>query len=183
MNWHEFKYFTEDEFRPPGYEAAVSMSLGFMLKLEAMRSQLGSPFVIHRNGGFAVAGHADNSLHYAGLAADLHICAPGTREPRDVVEQALLAWKWSFLSIGIYPFWNQPGLHLDDRTAAGLEKTVWFRDRGGKYHCYPYNQFHRCLDDLIRHRAEKPPRAVGDSVPPRAVSGEEVTRHEQAAHV
>lgn len=176
MNWKDFKYFTEDEFRPPGYDGEVSMSLGFMLKLEAMRSQLGSSFVIHKNGGFAVAGHANNSLHYAGLAADLHICRPAADgrsvanrppaafEPRAVVEQALLAWKWSFLSIGIYPFWKQPGLHLDDRTAVGLEKRVWFQDRDGKYRYYPYNQFHQCIGDLIRYQ-------------------QEATHHEQTAHV
>ena len=164
MNWKDFKYFTEDEFRSPGYDGEVNMSLGFMLKLEAMRSQLGSSFVIHKNGGFAVAGHADNSLHYVGLAADLHICRPTAFEPRDVVEQALLAWKWSFLSIGIYPFWKQPGLHLDDRTAVGQEKVVWFQDRDGKYRYYPYNQLHQCIGDLIRYQ-------------------QEATHHEQTAHV
>lgn len=156
INWDEFKYFSEEEFRPPGFERDVQMGLGFLIKLEAFRDLVGTPVVIHKNGGFAVSGHSKHSLHYMGLAADLHIGqgergANGAVRPRDVIEQALLAYKWTFLSIGIYPWWNKPGLHLDDRTAIGRDKTVWFRDRQGEYHFYPYNRFHVCIRDLILH--------------------------------
>ncbi|MFQ5674129.1 MAG: hypothetical protein ACE5G9_13680 [Nitrospinales bacterium] len=154
IDWNDFKYFSEDEFRPPGFDGALPMGAGFLLKLETLRQHVGSPVVIHANGGFAVRGHAENSLHYMGLAADLHIrqgenaAGNDPASPRDIVEQALLAYKWTFLSIGIYPFWNRPGLHLDDRTAIGKAKAVWFRDRQGNYHFYPYDQFHRCIREL-----------------------------------
>ncbi|MBI5428397.1 MAG: hypothetical protein HZA02_09000 [Nitrospinae bacterium] len=159
MDWSDIKYFTREEFRPEGHDGDFDMGIGFILKLDNFRSQIDSPMVVHKNGGFAVSGHSENSLHYLGLAADLHIRERGSDRPRDVLEQALLAYKWSFLSIGIYPFWNRPGLHLDDRAAIGLPKKVWFQDRAGKYRYYPYEDFHRCVRDLIvyRERMEKAP--------------------------
>jgi hypothetical protein len=94
---------------------------------------------IHSNGGYAFTVHSENSLHYDGLSADFHIAdAVG---PHQVIEQTLLAYKWTFLSIGIYPYWNRPGLHLDDRSVIGKEKIVWFRNKVGKYHYYSYNRF------------------------------------------
>jgi hypothetical protein len=70
------------------------MSLGFVLKLDLFRSQMGLPIHVHNNGGYAVSGHSENSLHYYGLAADLHIAKP--IGPRNVIEQAQLAYKWTF---------------------------------------------------------------------------------------
>ncbi len=154
FDWSEVKHFSESEFRPKNYSGEVDMSLGFVLKLDLFRSQVGSPMYIHNNGGYAISGHSENSLHYDGLAADLHIAeAVG---PRNVIEQALLAYKWTFLSIGIYPYWNRPGLHLDDRSAIGKQKVVWFRDDLGKYHYYSYNRFYQCLRDLILYMESYP---------------------------
>jgi hypothetical protein len=149
IDWSKVKNFKEKEFTPPNYSGEVDMNLGFVLKLDLFRSHVGSPITIHENGGFSVKGHSENSLHYSGLAADLHVTqAIG---PRDVIEQALLAYKWTFLSIGIYPYWNRPGLHLDDRSAIGKEKVVWFRDKGGLYQYYSYNRFYECIKDLVIH--------------------------------
>jgi len=154
LDWSEVKHFSEGEFRPKNYSGEVDMSLGFVLKLDLFRSQVGSPMVVHNNGGYAISGHSENSLHYEGLAVDIHIAeAVG---PRDVVEQALLAYKWTFLSIGIYPHWNRPGIHLDDRTVIGKEKVVWFRDHLGKYYYYSYNRFYQCLRDLIIYMESNP---------------------------
>lgn len=163
MDWSDIKYFTEEEFRPADYDGDFNMGMGFLLKLDTLRSQIDSPVVIHKNGGFAVKGHSRNSLHYRGLAADLHIGAGNSTRPRDALQQAILAYKWSFLSIGIYPFWNSPGLHLDDRTAIGLPKTVWFQDRAGIYHYYPYDDFHRCLRDLVLYQEGENRASAGNA--------------------
>lgn len=185
IDWSDFKYFSEKEFRPPGFEDEVPMGLGFLLKLETLRHQVGSPLIIHRNGGFAVAGHAENSLHYMGLAADLHIVGEGGGTVRHVLDQALLAHKWTFLSIGIYPFWKSPGLHLDDRSAIGKEKTVWFKDREGEYHFYAYGQFHNCIRDLLSIDL---PDGAGSEKTADAGSGKllnvnEENHHEQNTHI
>lgn len=157
IDWNDIKYFREEEFRPPGFRGDLNMGIGFLLKLDNMRAQVRSPFVIHANGGYAVQGHSENSLHYMGQAADLHIAQAASAKPRDIIEQALLAYKWSFLSIGIYPNWNRPGLHLDDRTAVGRDKVTWFKDHENQYHFYPYDEFYRCIRDLARYLEERRP--------------------------
>jgi len=35
-----------------------------------------------------------------------------------------------FGAIGAYPYWNQPGLHIDMRE----DNVYWYRDKKGKYH-------------------------------------------------
>jgi hypothetical protein len=149
MNWRLIHHFSEAEFCPPGHVGPVGMEPAFVLELDRLRQDVGSAFVIHANGGFAHSGHEENSLHYRGLAVDLHIRQAGSERPRDIVEQAVLAYKWSSFSIGIYPWWNCPGLHLDGRTAIGRENIVWFKDQDGRYRYYPYARFDRCLRDLI----------------------------------
>ncbi len=155
MDWDGIKYFKEEEFRPPGYKAGFTVGMGFLLKLDILRSQIGLPITVHKNGGFAVSGHSKNSLHYMGLAADVNI-SDANGAVMDIVHQALLVYKWTFLSIGIYNCWDSlggsghlPGLHLDDRTAIGLPKKVWFQDPDQVVYVYPYDGFHRCIQDLI----------------------------------
>ena len=149
MDWTGIKHFDRDEFRPPNDGDEFEMGMGFLLKLDMLREHVGSAINIHRNGGYARSGHSKNSLHYQGLAADVHIGEEGTGNPRVALEQAILAHKWTFLSIGIYPYWNQPGLHLDDRSVIGLPKVVWYRDRQGEYNYYPYDCFHQLVRDFV----------------------------------
>lgn len=160
MDWTDIKYFSEDDFRPDGFEGGFNMGMGFLLKLDILGSQIGCPIAVHKNGGFAVSGHSKKSLHCMGLAADVNI-SNASGAPMDVVQQALLAYKWTFLSIGIYYCWDSPdepghlpGLHLDDRTAIGRSKKVWFQDPAGMKHAYPYEDFHRCIHDFILCREE-----------------------------
>jgi hypothetical protein len=160
MDWNDIKYFSEDDFRPVGFKGGFNMGTGFLLKLDILGSQIGCPIMVHKNGGFAVSGHSRNSLHYMGLAADVNIC-DASGAPMDVVQQALLVYKWTFLSIGIYSCWDSldepghlPGLHLDDRTAIGQPKKVWFQGPAGAKHTYPYEDFHRCIQDFILWREQ-----------------------------
>lgn len=155
MDWADIKYFTEKDFRLPGFKDCFNMGMGFLLKLDILRSQIGLPITVQKNGGFAISGHSKNSLHYMGLAADMNI-SDSTGAPMDVVQQALLIYKWTFLSMGIYfcrdpqgDSAHLPGLHLDDRTAIGLPKKVWFQDPAQNEHVYSYDDFHRCIEDLI----------------------------------
>lgn len=153
MDWNDIKYFKEEEFRPPGHKGNFIVGMGFLYKLDLLRSQIGTPIRVHKNGGYALNGHSKNSLHYMGLAADVNILG-SSGAPMDVIQQALLVYKWTFLSIGIYCDWGQdsghvPGLHLDDRTAINLPKKVWFQDHAGIKHVYSYEDFHRCIEDLI----------------------------------
>ena len=71
----------------------------------------------------------DSGYHPSGCAVDLH-CP--TIPYNDL---AYLAMQYPFWGIGLYPFWNNPGLHLDVRPL-GLDckRELWWRDEKGKYH-------------------------------------------------
>lgn len=71
-------------------------------------------------------GHVNESQHFLGLAADYH------------VENVKLWDAWMILEripdvrgIGIYPFWNSPGLHADTRNTP--ERARWGRMKDGSY--------------------------------------------------
>ena len=83
------------------------MNVRLIFWLDALRRSVGMPIVIHN--GYEEDGHEDGSQHYQGKAVDLHI------EGLTVEEQMWEAMSFPFTGMGMYPFWNNPGLHLDTR--------------------------------------------------------------------
>jgi len=78
---------------------------------------------------YATSGHLANSQHYQGRAADLHIA----HLPLSI--QFYYAIRAGFRGIGVYPYWNSPGLHCDVRALKdGYPVAMWYRDIEGKYH-------------------------------------------------
>lgn len=71
-------------------------------------------------------GHSANSQHYLGFAVDLHF------HGIPLLDQYLSAERFPFTGIGIYPYWNNPGLHLDIRSVMS-PYARWQRDRNGEY--------------------------------------------------
>ena len=73
-------------------------------------------------------GHTADSQHYAGLAVDLHFAGVS------LLDQFLAATRFPFTGIGVYPYWNNPGLHLDCRVLTDTNMGArWWRDRDGQY--------------------------------------------------
>ncbi len=71
------------------------------------RKKIGLPFHIHCG---TQGRHVKGSFHYKGLAVDLHIGNGNIH----VFDQFLMIERLNLFSgIGIYPDWNNPGLHLD----------------------------------------------------------------------
>ena len=66
--------------------------------------------------------HTADSLHYQGKAIDLHM------EGLNLGQTARIAMRYFFGGVGLYPEWNNPGLHLDVR----LNPTTWIQ-RDGEY--------------------------------------------------
>jgi uncharacterized protein YcbK (DUF882 family) len=93
--------------------------------LDEMRALAGKP--IHINCAYGSKGHNPKGYHPLGMAADIHI------KGMSVVDQLLLALKFPFNGVGVYPFWRNKGLHLDVRPFDKY-KRVWYRDAGGRYH-------------------------------------------------
>lgn len=72
--------------------------------------------------------HSPNSQHYLGNAVDLYVPELSWKE------QFLAAVRFPFTGLGVYPFWNNPGLHLDVRSLQTGKKAMWWRDKNKQYH-------------------------------------------------
>jgi len=84
------------------------MSLELMWKADVVRDIAGVPMIIHS--AYAISGHSNpNSTHYRGLALDWHL------KYHTLEEMFRLAYLVGFTGIGVYPEWNNPGLHTDVR--------------------------------------------------------------------
>lgn len=115
--WSAIEFFKPREW---GSWEQVAERLIFIV--DKIRAVAGRP--VHIHSAFATTGHTDNSLHYRGLAVDLHI------EGLHVIDQFILVSKFPDLGgIGVYPFWRQPGLHLD----IGQPGRRWARNKDGAY--------------------------------------------------
>ena len=101
--WKQIKYFNPDE----NWGDPIEINFDLLKRLDALREFCGNPIIIHC--GYTTDGHTKNSQHYAGKAADFHIM--GVR----LINQYLLAERFNFGGIGIYPNWKNPGLHCDVR--------------------------------------------------------------------
>lgn len=73
------------------------------------------------------SGHSENSQHYLGNAVDLHFAGV------HIFDQYLAAERFNFSGLGVYPFWNSPGLHLDVRKLASYKGARWWKDKNDKY--------------------------------------------------
>jgi len=72
--------------------------------------------------------HAPNSQHPNGTAFDITIGDPGEAVNWNTIcEHAIDV---GFKGIGFYPFWNRPGIHVDDRNG---KFEMWIRNKSGEY--------------------------------------------------
>ena len=81
--------------------------------------------IIHvawEDSGHSTDGQGD---HRDGAAVDLHFTKV------TLLNQFLAAERFPFGGIGIYPYWNNPGLHLDIRNV--VRGARWWRDKDGSY--------------------------------------------------
>jgi len=111
----------------------LKMQLHLIYWLDALRKYVGSPLIIHC--GYEKEGHVSKSQHRWGNAVDLH---SDTIHYKTLLCAALL---FPFAGIGIYPYWNNPGLHLDMRKLVdGEPKKIWYRDKDNLYHNIRYDK-------------------------------------------
>jgi len=117
--WKQIEHFSPNE----NWGDPERMSLELLRRLDALREFSGHPVIIHC--GYATSGHSGNSQHYLGKAADLHIVGVS------LVNQYLLAERFNFGGLGLYPEWKNPGLHCDVRYK-GIEEpqSRWIKTRG-----------------------------------------------------
>ena len=108
--WNSVEYFNNNE----NWGDHRKMNVLLIYYLDALRRHVDLPIIIHN--GYEEGGHEDGSQHYLGRAVDLHIegLTPG--------EQVWEAMKFPFTGIGMYMYWNNPG----------IKRPCWFRARGSK---------------------------------------------------
>jgi len=122
LNWNLISNFSLIEFNKKHYPDAF-MDEDFIHQLKYARSKIDKSFNIHE--GFAKTGHAPNSFHYLGRACDMDI------SNLSLVEMSLQLFKHTDLSIGLYPGWNTPGIHVDNRN----KRIFWYRSKKA-YHYF-----------------------------------------------
>ena len=100
--WESLKYFKPSEFR---YPDEMIKRFYFLQRLDEFREFVGKPIIIHSD-----YRPNDRGQHGLGRAVDIHIVG------MNIIDQFLCAEKSGLFSgIGVYPCWNNPGLHLDVR--------------------------------------------------------------------
>jgi hypothetical protein len=110
--WQQIKYFTPAE----NWGDPARMDSALILELDRLRHFLGHPIIIHC--GYEV--RDGRGFHPQGLAVDCH-CP--FYEP---LEFFFAAVRFNFTGFGIYPWWNNPGLHLDKRpTGPAAYRALW----------------------------------------------------------
>lgn len=129
MDWSPIKYFKREEWvKDPD---RVHPELVFML--DEIRGDVEHPIQIHV--AWDASGHVEQSAHYTTItdfctAVDFHI------EGLSLLDQWLFIEKYPLNGIGLYPYWKNPGLHIDLRKF-GKEHSHcgkrWWRDKNGIY--------------------------------------------------
>lgn len=119
INWTNIQYFEPNE----NWGNISKLDVNLVYGLDRLRKICGLPIHIH----CAVDERPDNptSYHPRGMAADIHI------ERMSLLSQFLWAIKVRrFGGIGLYPDWNNPGLHIDTRQ--DCRRGFWIQ-KDGKY--------------------------------------------------
>jgi hypothetical protein len=132
IDWEKVRFFkptenwgTLDGKTCPPEEAIKHLNPLLVYSLDALREFVGRPIIIN----CAYRPKDKGSTHPAGDAADIVITGLA------VVDQFLLAERTRlFAGIGVYPYWNRPGLHVDVRQLRPNQHGPrWGRNAAGIY--------------------------------------------------
>jgi hypothetical protein len=111
--WQQIKFFSPSE----NWGDASRMAPQLIQELDHLRRFLGCRIIIHcgyepRDG---------KGFHPQGLAVDCHA------ENWGAVDFFLAALRFGFTGLGIYTWWDHPGLHLDWRPVADIKpfRSLW----------------------------------------------------------
>lgn len=119
INWDNVIFFTPSEFVSSGL-----MSPELIYALDALRAKVRHPFIVHNS-----YRKGDKGTHGKGLAVDGHFVGVPLIDQFLAAEKSLL-----FGGIGVYPYWNNPGLHLDVRKVTKERGGArWGRNAAGVY--------------------------------------------------
>lgn len=128
-DWGRVRHFQRAEFRydPDRLEPDV------VYLLDEMRDAIGKSIVIHV--AWDNEGHVADSSHYTltrdfATAVDFHVVGV------PLLDQWLFAERFPWNGLGVYPYWEHPGLHCDLRRIGRDHPHLgkrWWRDAHGQY--------------------------------------------------
>jgi hypothetical protein len=129
IDWTSIKHFKREEW----VKDPDKISPDVVWLLDAMREDIGKPIIIHI--AWDDDGHVNDSSHYTmarelALAVDFHI------SDMSLLDQWLFAERYPWNSIGLYPYWENPGLHCDLRRLGRDHPHLgkrWWRDKDNQY--------------------------------------------------
>lgn len=130
--WKQIRYFPIDS-KIDKWGDPLKMSSNLVFTIDAFRHYVGRPVYVHC--GWELR---DTGWHPSGNAVDCHV------KGMSLVDQFLAASRFDrFNGIGIYKYWRNPGLHLDDRPHR-LKRDIdarWICLRKGEYVSLNANNF------------------------------------------
>jgi len=135
VDWKTVRHFGRHEWQKDPDKVDPDLVRG----MDLARSLSGVPAHIHV--AFDPAdGHSSTSLHYEdpARAVDFHFAEGLTPLEEFLILSAVPA----FGGFGYYPFWDNPGWHVDLRNPE--TRVYWVRDKFGKYH-YGWRALARAL--------------------------------------
>ncbi len=118
--WPQLLYFNSGE----NWGNFERMDVRLLWGLDRVRHDLARR--INVNCGYEIEGHVKKSFHKLGMAVDFVV--EDSDEAYDMYNLYTTILSMWHGGVGIYPFWNTPGLHLD----IGPDRT-WVRDKEGVY--------------------------------------------------
>lgn len=118
LDWCDIKNFKPSEFKYPN-----KMNPYLIRRLDQFREITGRPVIIHSD-----YRPNDNGQHGSGDAVDIHV------KGMNLLDAYLIAEKCGLFSgIGVYPHWNNAGLHLDIRSGSQARWGCWSKSEPNIY--------------------------------------------------
>lgn len=141
-DWSLVKYFKREEWKNDPDRVAWDV----VLLMDNMREAAQVPVVIHV--AWDSGGHVSDSSHYTNTTdyaagVDFHFVG------WSLLDQWLFAERFPWNGIGVYPFWNSPGLHCDLRRLRRDHPNLgkrWWRDADGRYRAFDKEMITMLLD-------------------------------------
>ena len=126
-----------ENFKPKDF-GTIYMSHTLIYTIQDMRNYTGRRIFIHSGYRAGTSGY-----HPLKMASDLHI------EDLHVIDQYLIAERFDkFNGIGVYPNWNNPGIHVDVRPHSERKAydARWGCFESGQYVKLDYEFFKKVME-------------------------------------
>lgn len=137
-NWDEVRHFRREEWIHDPDRVAWDV----VLLADQMREDSGCAINIHV--AWDASGHEVDSSHYTNAAREFCTGFDFHFVGMSLFDQYLFAERYPWNGIGVYPFWNSPGLHCDLRRLGRDHPFMgkrWWRDDAGQYLSFDRRMF------------------------------------------